>query len=322
MRQMIPSKIFLVMFASLLGVECFAESSRCGRMTVPLNLDASNKVFQVTGSWISTNDDGGLEGRVSLTNITGKSLSQLAIMVNYLDENRSVLFSIPYQASASTTDSQPVDRLSFSLLKLREPVRPGQVVAFIGRNLITAERVPESAELVYWHVKYEDGTSDTASTGHRSYRTDPRLVETPGYLRLKLPHRLEPTNVFVKLHISEHGSVLDIDGNERGPGLTEEQFQTLAKELSAWHFFPAVENGYAVQSDLYLLLEFRPENAIAVRGCLMEFPVSNVNKFGFVTLQPISDSSDRWIPYYGGFPAAGKMQVNIIETGPPAKPLD
>jgi len=316
--------LITALFATFLSGEGVAALPQCERASIPLHLDSLTKDFEVTGSWLSMEAEGTLRGEISLRNQTDKSLSRLTVMVNYLDENGSILFSIPYQANLPNDENDIRNIRPFSELHLNGPVQPGEVVALDGRNLLSVTTVPTSAEVVYWFAKhYEDGSSVSTQIGHHGFRTDPLLVETPGYLRLTLPHPAESFETLVKMRINEYGRVLEVQpGREGDTGLTGEQFEALSEQLAEWHFFPGIENGYAVQSDLYLLVEFVPENPLPVRRCFLEHPAKYTSKFALVTLQPIRDSSNRWIPYYGGFPADGKVEPNIVEIGPPAVPLD
>jgi len=267
--------------------------------------------------------EGTFRGEISLRNQTGKSLSRLTVMVNYLDENGSILFSIPYQANLPNDKNDMRNIRPFSELHLNGPVQPGKVVTLDGRNLLSITNVPTSAEVPYWFAKhFEDGSALSTQIGQHGFRTDPLLDETPGYLRLTLPHPAEPFETLVKMRINEYGRVLEIKpGREGDTSLAREQFEALSEQLTKWHFFPGVENGYATSSDLYILVVFEPEHALPVRRCFLEHPDKYASKFALVTLQPILDSSDRWIPYYGGFPADGKMEPNYIEIGPPAIPI-
>ena len=323
MRQ-VPIRLALMtaLLATFLSGEGVAALSQCDRVSIPLHLDSAARDFEVTGSWLSMEAAGTLRGEISLRNQTDKSLSRLTVMVNYLDENGSILFSIPYQANLLNEENDIRNIRPFSELRLNGPVQPGEVVALEGRNLLSITTVPSSAEVVFWFAKhYEDGSSVSAQIGQHGFRTDPLPVQMPGYLRLTLPHPAESFETLVKMQINEYGRVLEIQsGREGDTGLTGEQFEALAKQLAEWHFFPGIENGYAVQSDLYLLVEFVPENPLPIRRCFREHPAKYVSKFALVTLQPIRDSSNRWILNYGSFPADSLMEPNIIETT--AVPVD
>jgi hypothetical protein len=298
------------LLATFLSGEGVAALSQCDRVSIPLHLDSATKDFEVTGSWLFMEAAGTLRGEISLRNQTDKSLSRLTVMVNYLDENGSILFSIPYQANLLNEENDIRNIRPFSELRLNGPVQPGEVVTLVGRNLLSITTVPSSAEVVYWFAKhYEDGSSVSNQIGQHGFRTDPLPAES--------------FETLVKMQINEYGRVLEIQsGREGDTGLTGEQFEALSKQLAEWHFFPGIENGYAVQSDLYLLVEFVPENPLPIRRCFREHPAKYVSKFALVTLQPIRDSSNRWILNYGSFPADSIMERNIIEIGTTAVPVD
>lgn len=315
--------MIVVVLCTFLRQEALALPNHCRRAVIPLHLGLFSGDFEIVASSLSTEANGTVRGEISLRNKTGRPLSRLTVMVNYLDAKGSILLSIPYQANLPNERNDIENIHPFSELHLNKPLQPGSVIALEGRNLLSIGTDPVSAEVAYWFAKYyDDESSVSTQVGEHGFRTDPLLIETPGDLEVSLPHAMEPIKTFVKLQINEYGRVLEVlQARDSHSELSREQFEDLSKQLSQWHFFPSIENGYAVRSELYMLVEFQPERALPVRHCFLEPPARDVNKFAIVTLQPVLDSRDRWIPYYGGFPAAGKFQLNIIVTGPPAKPI-
>lgn len=297
--------------------ESCASPSACGRIVIPLHLYASKDQFAVTESSLLIEEEGTIEGNITFRNQTGRSLSRLTVIVNYTDQDGSTMFSIPYRASISNEKNEPRNIRPFSEVHLNHPIQTQQEFGLIGRNLLSISKMPTSAEVVYWDIEFsEDGSGESSQIGQHGFRTDALLLDTPGYVRLDFPHPSERVETWVKLRINEYGRVLNVQPWHEGTnGLKSEQFRALSQQLAEWHFFPAIENGYASQSELYLLVEFEPEQVPPVRHCFLEHPEKYVNKFAFVTLQPTSKSSNDWIPYYGGFPAAGKMEPNVIELG-------
>jgi hypothetical protein len=323
--QLIHPVLVALLYVAFCATEPLTPIPRCERVAIPLHLHSSKNQFEVTGSWLRIDEtDGALEGNIALRNQTGKSLSRLTVIVSYFDDSGSVLFSIPYQANMANEKDEIRNIHPFSMLLLNQPVKPQDDFGLIGRNLLSISTLPISAEVVYWDAKfYEDGSGESARIGQHGFRTDALLVDTPGHLRLALPHPGERIETWLKLRINEYGRVLGVQSErEEDTSLTHEQFQALYAQLTQWHFFPGIEDGYAVQSDLSLLVEFEPENALPIKRCFLDHPDKYPSKFALVRLQPMLDSSDRWIPYYGGIPADGKIEPNIIELGLPVKPLD
>jgi hypothetical protein len=314
----------LVMYVNFSMTESISATPSCDKVSIPLHQDSPSKYFEVIGSWISTDANGALEGEISVHNLSDKSLSFLTVIVNYLDEKGSIMFSLPYQANLPSEENHLRNVRPFSELRLNEPVGPGEAVGLTGRSLLSIAIVPSSAEVVYWQAKfYEDGSSVSTSFGQHGFRTDPVLVETPGYLRVPLRPPAEPVETLLKLRINEYGRVLDVQrGREGDTHLTQEQFETLTQQIAKWHFFPAVESGYGVPSDLFLLVQFEPENSIPIKRCSLEQPDKSVTKFALATLQALRNFSDRWTLNYGGFPAIGKLETNIIRVSPPTRVLN
>jgi hypothetical protein len=264
-----PLLVPIIGFMSTLLLAAFLAKAghmpnRCTRFPIPTHFNSSGNEFEVAGSWISLEDDGTFTTDLGLLNKTGRSLSALVFMINYRDEGGSILFSIPLEANLPDEGNKLQSARAFSRLRLNEPIKPGAAVLLTGRNLLSTTIVPTSAEVVYWQAKFsEDRSSVTASIDHLGYLTDPLVDETPGYLRVPLAQQLEPIEIFVKLTINEYGRVLDIQkGHQEDTSITQEQFQALSEQLRQWHFSPSVENGYAVQSELSLLVVFEPRNSV------------------------------------------------------------
>jgi hypothetical protein len=314
-----PTRLVLIFILAAAGVstDYVAALPVCQTIPVPLSLESLKKPFEVTNSWLSVDSVDGLVGGITLRNQTGKPLSRLTVMVNYLDENRSILFSMPYQANLPTEKNHLSNIRPFSELELSEPVSPGKEVSLLARNLLHVTRMPATAEIIFWLAKYDDGSISDDLISQRGFRTDPILVETPEeYLQVGVPYPSEPIKVWLTAHINEYGRVLTLKVvPESNLGLSEAEFRSLSRQVAEWHFFPAVENGYAASSDLCLLIEFLPEKPLPVRHCFAEDIDKRPAKFAIVTLQPVGGAQDQWIPYYGSFPARGKLEPNRIATG-------
>ena len=313
MRLAVTFHLLLIIVFAPYGFDG-AAVPQCEKVAIPLLLDSTRNDLEVTGSWLSIQPEGTLRGDVSIRNETGRSLSGLTVIVNYLDENSTILFSIPYVASLGTEENQLRNIHPLSELRLNRPVEPGHDIRLTAINGFGVNKLPVSAEVTFWLAHHaDDGSSESHQIGHRGFRTDPLLVETPGaYVRLSRPHPSEAIETILKLQINQYGRVLGVRPEEqRDSALSHDQIEAIEKQLTNWRFFPAVENGYMIASDLYLILDFLPENPLPMKRCPLEGTESHVQKFAFVALEPIPDS-DKWIPYYGGFPAGGKLQPNII----------
>jgi hypothetical protein len=309
----------LLMSISLGGIASLASDSRCERVAIPLRSALTSKVIEMTGTWISSSPQGVLEADISIRYSGDKSVSRVIVVVNYFDESGSILLSIPFQANVPS-EKEPRNLRPFSALLLNDPIKPGQELTLTGKNLLSVTKTPSSAEIVYWQARFPQGGSSESTSlglqGERGFRTDPILAEAPSpYLGLSFPHPAEPAEVLVKLRINEYGRVLDVhperkEESEFGP----DQLEALSQQLLKWHFSPATENGYVVPSELYLLVDLLPENPLPVRHCFLEHPDKYPQKFAFVILEPIPDST-YWIPYYAGFPVGGKLETTIIKMG-------
>jgi hypothetical protein len=310
----------LIMWTNLSGAASLASGSSCEKtaVAIPIHSTRTSNLLEVTGSWMSVRGDGTLEVEISLRNRAEKSLSFVVVVANYLDENGSVLFSAPFQANVPT-EEQPRNLRSSSILQLNEPVRPGeQVTLTAGRNLLSTTKAAASVEVVYWLARYAEGGSSTSTSlggSQRGFRTDPLLAETPGpYLQFSFPHPAESVETLLKLQLNEYGRVLAIaPGHEGDATFNREQLEALSKQLEQWHFFPGIENGYAIPSELYVLVYLLPENTLPIRHCFLEYRDNYPEKFAVLTLEPIPGSTN-WIPYYGGLPASGNIEPNIIRV--------
>jgi hypothetical protein len=306
----------------IIGVTNASPKDLCGRIAVPIDLGFLSRDVEVTSSSLVLDADGNFHGEISLRNKTGRSLSRITLMVNYLDEHGVILFSIPYQAGLATENDDIPNIRAYSKVRLEGPLRPGSTVTLLGLNLLSISIVPKSAELAYWFERsYEDRSSISTQVAHRGFHIDPLPVETPEILEMDLPHSAELVEKSLKLRINEYGRVLDVEVDRPGDEtLSSDQIRALSQQFARWHFFPSIENGYAVESDLHLVLEFLPENALPVERCFLQNPGRYPSKFALVKLHPIQGSKVGWLANYGGFPVAGKMETNVINAVPTREP--
>jgi hypothetical protein len=299
------------------------QERQCQSTTIPVARGLQPDGIRISESSISTETVGVLRGEITARNQTGRSLSLLTVMVNYLDEHGSILTSVPFQANMENERNHLQNIRPVVEIRLHSPIEPGGRLTLISTNLLCLTKVPASAEVAFWVAYFRDGSSVNRTLGQRGFRTDPILTEASSHLQVTLSPPDEPIEILFKLQISEYGKVLNV-GPVRAAdsAITQDQLQAVSSQLIHWRFFPAVVNGYATKSDLLLLVIFRPENALPVKGCFSEHPEKYPEKFAVLSLQPLHDGSDNWIPYYGGFPGTRTMEPIIIELGSTKPPDD
>ena len=309
----------------LLQAEVSFSTVPCGRVAIPLNGGYASKGILVTSSVLIIDNDGTFRGEISFRNTTARPFSRLTVLVNYLDRDGSILFSIPFQASLGSEDEDIPNIRPFTKVRLDRPLSPGTEVTLIGRDLLNLTRLPTSAEVAYWFAKRgDDGSSVSTQIGQRGFRTDPLPVEAIETLRVPGSYT-EPLQILLNLRINQYGRVSDVlaDKINESDKVGDALVQALSELFTRWHFFPAIENGYAVEADLQLLVEFLPQNHLPVKRCSLQNMKPYKTKFAFVTLLPIKNSSGEWIALYGGFPVSEKIEGNVIyetPTSPPTRP--
>jgi len=206
-------------------------------------------------------------------------------------------------------------------VRLDNNIASGEIILLTGTSLLITNEEPASAVMSVLILQYADGSGRDSVNLNSTWRTDPLLMETPDNFHFLLPHLTDPVEIQLNLRISEYGNVSAVESRRDGDtSLTPDQNRVISKQLEKWHFFPAVEGGNAVKSDLHILMVYRPKNALPINYCFQGQAAKYPSKFALVTLEPNPHSPESWITYYGGFHAGGKFPINIVQltqaTGP------
>lgn len=283
----------------------------CHRRSIPITLDPNSK-FQLVGHWLSF--DAPITGELYVRNRTGRALNALTILVNYLDRQRNLLFSIPYQANVRGAENTIQSIRPFMELRLAKPVPRDGVVGLVGTNLLSSTEVPASAAISFINLTFDDRSGTSMGFLPEMLHANPLLEETPEDFRIQISQDTLPKEFLVTLKIDPYGRVTEINPlGSLGPDASS--LEEVSGELRKWRFYPAIQNGYATESTLRLLLEFRPQPILPIRRCFLQLAPPYPPSFVHVTLGPIPDTPDRWVPYYSGFAARGKLSQIQVTTG-------
>jgi hypothetical protein len=185
-------------------------------------------------------------------------------------------------------------------------------VFLTGTNLLATSVLPSRAEISRLNFVHPGHSGRLIGYGRQTWHSDPVPLETPADLKADLPKDELPMTAFVTVHIEPYGRVVSV--TPRGAtGLAPNVLDTVSRQLKRLKFFPAIEGGYAVDSDLILMLVFRPEGALPVHQCFIGQTGNYPKTFAIVTMDPSPDTPGHWLVSYGGFPASGKFPINQLD---------
>src|SRR5208282_527688 len=100
--------------------------------------------------------------------------------------------------------------------------------------------------------------------GSQAWNSDPLPIETPSEFRAEFGNEHPPDRIFVTVRVEPSGQPVVVAPRE-GLDPAPNAFPKIAEQLQEWRFFPAIENGHPIPSDLNLLLLFRPRGSPPAR---------------------------------------------------------
>lgn len=247
---------------------------------------------------------------LSVRNNTGRRIAAITVFVNYYGSDEVFFYSIPFGAHLDN-DPQETGRAGPPLFYenlLGRHVEPGNVVHLVGSNALDTNRFPESAKVSKIEVHFVPGYMDH-SFGAARWVVHPLLKSAPEALEIRPPEFLIGEDVLLTLVIDDRGRVGSV-GAQGGHRVPNETYQSIQQELRKLNFFPAMEDGYAVESTLNLILRFQPHAAAARRMCSSLERPSSFLTFAIVDLFP--EGNNRWSVYFSGFPAGREFGPQAV----------
>lgn len=293
----LPALVLATLFCpSVIGKQ--GQESQCARKEIPLTLH-DERTLTVLHSWLSFEKT--LEGEVTLRNTSPKAIKAATLVVLYLDGNGNTLFTITYEANVKGYGNTEHNIRPFHEMRLKRNVEPGDAIYMWASNFLSTTEVPVRAIVSIDNITFADGTAQDSGTTNPPWRSQPMLDRADGPINLSLDLQTEPLRADFRLTIDEYGNVKGVEPLGANP-LTAAQTQSLSRQLSIWHFFPAIEGGYGVAASLPIVLLFLPDNAPPTHHCFLNQPSMYPKLFAFFTLERAQGRPDSWQAYYNGYP--------------------
>lgn len=241
---------------------------------------------------------------LTIRNRASRIVERVTILVDYLDGSDNYIFSIRFGGTISERETELENYPSFIVNLWDRAKGKGELLFLVGTNLLSTTALPEKARISQLFLTYSDGESEDISYG--PWRSEPILEETPDFFKVERQPTAVPEEIWGTITIDTKGRVLDFRMRPESKS-SEPITETLRKELSKWHFVPALRDGFAEVENLNIRLRFQPRRVYPVRECLLDDPRSP-RIFVAVDFLPDAETKGHWIPYYAGYPARGRFQ--------------
>ena len=286
----------------------------CGREGVPLNLGPSVGL-NVVSHHLSFGLYG--EGWLALHNNTGKEITAAIILVTYYDASGREIFSIPYSGSSRHAPPANDQVRAYSTVEWHTRALPGADFVLVGTNLLSTSIDPCRAEATSINLRFADGTQQSILLGNRQ-TTEPLLVELPQFFEWDgVPPNL-PDELELVLRINKRGAVSGVT-TRQGRDVADSVLRQVTSNILRWTFYPATENGFAVDAELNLLVRFdRRGMPQPAPSCPIGLSAKYPRTFVEVDLEPTADRQARVL--YSGHYAAGRFNTRVSYIEPVAGP--
>lgn len=283
----------------------------CGRLYhIPLGIDPGLKL-KVVNHWLEFGPEA--EGGLCLQNETGKAIYGIEVDVNYEDQGGRRIFTMSYQATAPGSEHRMSAVGALSRGTLTRPVRPGEVFDLFGANLLATTAIPASARV--WGVDIEEADRGIVHVEGGTGRSDPILYAVPpGFPQLGGSPDYLPRDVLLKLSINSRGTVESVQPSPDAQS-ADALVASATAQMRRWVFLPAVRAGYAVNSDLFVLVEFRRGDFPPVRDCFIGRGDKYPKTFAIVTFESHSGVPGGWQCLYGGYNVGGWAGALFVQPG-------
>ncbi|MGA8224193.1 MAG: hypothetical protein WB780_21280 [Candidatus Acidiferrales bacterium] len=186
---------------------------------------------------------------------------------------------------------------------LNHPIRPSEVFTLFGTNLISTRIPPTRAEI----TKVDEDFGDESNiAGAPSTNTDPALLKTPQFFELQAEPAKLPDEMSLVITVNVRGHVTGVTPVHQET-ISDVVLEQIKSQLMLWSFFPATLRGYAVESELNLLVRFHePRIPLPRPPCPLDMSAKLPRTFVEVDLQAID--SDKWQVRYGWWFAHGEFE--------------
>lgn len=230
-------------------------------------------------------------GLINFQNNTALPITELMILVDYLNESHERLFTLVYHISAG---SRPKMQTFFgrpvpmSVPALQRPLEPGKDVHISGNGIVTSGQCPAQARVTMVRVIFADDKSDTWSSS--DWHLDAVLADVPD--RLALPRNMvaERMEFLATAQISSDGKLEALIPSDT---IRTDLADALRVQLSHWSFLPLLEGGKPAATKATLLFRFHPDPDAEDTN---PFPIAKRADRPFIVVDLLSrgPSRDEW----------------------------
>jgi hypothetical protein len=329
MRKGVPSAVTTMIRIAVLCLLLAVRPSLSDAQTAynvgpcaPSNIPFATQEFahlKVVESQVSLGSFGSYRW-LRLENKTGKRVKRLLVMISYLDSDGKLILSIPFYGAAQDAPEDMLMIHPYVKTVLNHPIRPGEVFTLFGTNLISTRIPPTGAEVTKVDADFGD---ESSSMGAYSTNTDPALLKTPQFFELQADPAKLPDEMSLVITVNVRGHVTGVKPVNQ-EGISDVVLEQIKSQLMLWSFFPATTRGYAVESELNLLVRFHePRIPLPRPSCPLDMSANLPRTFVEVDLQAID--GHKWQVQYGWEFAHGEfeqMESSISRAKVTKGPID
>jgi len=299
-----PERLKIVLQPGPISNCCYdpVVPSYCAQAHLPLKMIERSRL-KVDDHYFSTGAWG--NSTIILRNETGKAIQRVLVVVDYLDSEGNLIFSIPYLGGVDDSPLQLMEVRSFIKTVWGHPIKQGETFRLAGTNLEFTRVAPAIAKVTLVDAESEDGNSVSVTYT----RTNPLLLKSPDFFQMQPDLENLPDEIWLSIAIDDRGRVGGVKFDESDQ-LKESDAQQITSQLKLWHFFPATSGGYAVPAQLDLRLRFHEKGfPLPAPDC----PLTLTEKFPrtYVAVELQRENGSQWQVMYGSQYAHGNFDAIV-----------
>jgi len=191
-------------------------------------------------------------GHFVLVNLTGKPITRILIVAEFLDEKDQAMISIPFYAATNQEllkDPSPFHLLSRGWIDIA--VGAGQSIVLSGFTYEVTTRCPVKAQVSLVEISFSDGTKLQHQLGHPEVEPS---IEQARPLDLATFPGQKPFQGDFKVTFAPDGQISEISSSQ-----SDEIRNWFRSQLSKWCFVPKFRDGRPVSSELTLVFRLNGE---------------------------------------------------------------
>ncbi len=290
--------VILLISGAITGVAQQPEIVLCKANNIPLALPNETFAATIVKHGFSSFTIKDSSAAFTFQNRMRRSISGLAAVVDYMNEQDEVVTRLPYlavTAKAKKFFHPPVHTESVN--KLKKSIPPGGNARVWSESFVILTHCPVKARMSMVTVMYSDLSTQTWASSH--WRVEPTLKHSPRYLELPLSLVQLGSDLLVSAELNAEGRVSGLRSLDRE---APELLDLLTARMADWLFYPALDEGKPVSAKLTLLFRFHPEHS------RREWAFETVQRervpvpLSVVDLLLESPASQKWEVWYGPWP--------------------